>query len=502
MRSESYVFAIGSQPQTITPGVRSIPFGKQHALRVLLCALFLYFFLLTFDWLLVSSGLPTDLALAVVHLSGALSLLVFWKYGRWGRAKFDSFGSALLLIGAAFRIQAMIDALIYGNRIDEIARYPNVPIRDSIYALFAKGEFITVTGLLLIGCTWRFFIGKDIEKYSFLHGNQKIPRRTMDFLYGAAIFVIFLRKVVEVSFGPFEQVSLLLYIAGIAAIYYISSRRSTTARQLAAALILALPLSILALNGGMKEEIFFPFVPMALIYWTRYRYSLARVLAVSVFVIVLAISQLYVHHVRAMSWRSTGDLDIPTRVLIGSFIDNIGSIDPMDALNQISSRVNMTAAHAITVSLADHYGYRSVEVFGLIPASLVPRVLWPGKPILQPGALHTARILGVTDPISEIRSASAAGFSTELYLGGGWVGLILGAIVYAWLLAKTQKWCLRFSPGFGHQILSFITLYWTIRFDEKHIVYAYTSIIFTVIFIWFAHTIVRLLGMKSADKNI
>ena len=38
--------------------------------------------------------------------------------------------------------------------------------------------------------------------------------------------------------------------------------------------------------------------------------------------------------------------------------------------------------------------------------------------------------------------------------------------------------------------------------DEKHIVYAYTSIIFTVIFIWFAHTIVRLLGMKSADKNI
>ena len=94
-----------------------------------------------------------------------------------------------------------------------------------------------------------------------------------------------------------------------------------------------------------------------------------------------------------------------------------------DALDSIGGRVNLTIAHATSVTLADNRGHEPMEVFGMIPASVIPRVFWPGKPIMQPGAMQTARILGGNILVSEIRSATAAGFATELYLGGWWFGV-------------------------------------------------------------------------------
>lgn len=469
---------------SVAPDHRQISFGVQHALSALLTASIVYGTVVIFAALLSRAGTDDHICLAFVHAGGALALALFWKMGRWGTARYDSFGAALLLLGVAFRVHALIDALFYGTRIEALYRYPNLPIPTNQFDLLLKGELITVLALLLIACTWRLKIGNYVERHSFLRNANGSPLKISILIYGSAVAVDIARRVAGISFGPLEQILSLLFAVGIAAIYFIAQQQRKITRRVMYAFILGLPLSILALDSGMKEQIFFPFIPAAILFWNNYRQGLIRVTAISIAATLLAISQLYVHHVRAVSWNDDGDLDVPTMEIISSFMDDFKDVRIVDAFDRMSSRANMTSTHATTVMLADHYGHEPVEVFGLIPASLVPRIFWPGKPVMQPGVMHTARILGYTGSITEIRSATAAGFATELYLGGWWIGVVIGAISYGWLMAAVQNWALCFGPGFTHLSFCFVAFYWTIRFDEKHVVYAYTSVIFLTIFSW------------------
>ena len=473
---------------------RPITFRITHALVAVIASCFVYLCFLLLAVLLSASDADDGASLALVHTGGALALLAFWRLGRWGRAKFDCFGAALLLVAAIFRLQALADVLAYGARVESIFR--TVPLSDPVISMFLKGELITVMGMLLVACTWRLGVGSRVEHFSFVRNNQRIPLNITVLVYLAALSLNVLERVLGAYLGPLQQVASLAFTFGVAAIYFIAIRQEDVWKRVAVATGLAMPMVFLALGSGMKEEIFFPLIPAGLLYWFGYRNIAARGAAVVVAILVFGIAQMYVHYVRDTAWRSTGDLDISTGELVSGFGQQAGKMEVSGGLDAISSRVNLTTAHAITVTLADHNGYEPMAVFGMIPASVIPRVFWPGKPVMQPGAMHTARILGVNVELSKIRSATAAGFAAELYLGGGWLGLVLGAISYGALLAAAQKRKLRTAPGFGHQALCFVTLYWTLRFDEKHIVYAYTSVLFTVAFIWMLKKTAKTFGLS------
>ena len=468
---------------TAMPALRRIPFDGRHVVQALLLSGLVYGFFLCLAMLFARNGVADSICLALIHLGGAFALFTCWKLGRWGYARFDCFGAGLLLLGMAFRLHAFIDALSYGTRIEEIYRYPSVPMPDSVIALLLKGEIITVSGLLLVACSWRFGVGSRVEQFSFLGSARQVPIKLALLVYGMALMSGIGRKVLDIGFGPFEQILGLLYNFGIAAIYFIAARKGAVVRQVAIAGVFALPMSALALSSGMKEMILFPFMPAAILYWMGFKSITARGAAALLGISLLALSQLYVHHVRQTTWRSAGNLDVSTGELISGFGRSVDAAQSTDALDSINARINLTIAHAITVTLADHRGHEPVEVFGLIPASVIPRILWPGKPVMQPGAMHTARILGGNMAISQISSATAAGFWAELYLGGWWWGVVLGSIVYGVLLATAQKWALGFAPGFGHNAFCFLAMYSTLRFDEKHVVYAFTGVFFTAIFV-------------------
>lgn len=482
---------------TAHPALRPIPFNGRHVMQALLLSGLIYGFLLLLAFLLSKSGVADHLSLAVAHLGGAAALLTCWRLGRWGRARLDSFGAALLLLGTAFRLHAALDALVYGTRVESMYRYRALPVADPVIELLLKSELITVTGMLLVACSWRFSIGSRIEQFSFLGNARQVPVRVASLVYAAALVVDIAKRVLGIGFGPFDQILSLLFGFGVAAIYFIAIRKASIMRQVVTAGLLALPMFILALNSGMKEQMFFPFIPAGILYWVGFKSVVARAMAITLGFAVLAFSQLYVHYVREISWGNTGDLNVSTGELIEGFGSRLGSMQATDGLDHISSRINQTLAHATTVTLADHHGHEPMEVFGPIPASVIPRLLWPGKPVMQPGAKHTARILGTNIPVSEIQSATAAGFFTELYLGGWWPGMLLGSIIYGVMLAGAQKWVWRTDPGFGHQALCFLALYWTLRFDENHVVYAYTAIIFTVVFIWMLGKAIKTLGLRS-----
>ena len=74
---------------------------------------------------------------------------------------------------------------------------------------------------------------------------------------------------------------------------------------------------------------------------------------------------------------------------------------------------------------------------------------------------------------------------------GLWMGLIL---------KEAKKRGLDWE-SIGHQALCFLTLYWTIRFDENHVVYAFTSIIFTVVFLWMLNRTTNTLGFTTVPST-
>ncbi len=473
---------------------RPLSFKAGHAIQAFALSFLVYGFLLGFALLLSRVGTPDQVTLTFAHAASAMALLTCWRLGRWGRARYDSFGAALLLVAVAFRVIALIDALAFGTRTEEMYRYWTLPVSDPVIELLLKGEFITTMGILLVASSWRLGVGERVEHFSFVGNARQVSLKLALGVYLAAFIVDVASRILKIGFGPFEQLTSLLFGFGVAAIYFIGAHGRTRVLQVGIAGLLALPLLAMALRSGIKEEMFFPLVPAALLYWTRFNGVAARGLAVGIGIALLAISQLYVHYVRESTWGSAAALEVSTGELVSGFSNRTGSMQSSDALDSISSRVNMTIAHATTVTLADNRGHEPVEVFGMIPASVIPRVFWPGKPIMQPGAMHTSRILGGMIPISQIRTATAAGFATELYLGGWWFGVALGSSIYGLLLAWAQKWTWRHAPGFGHQALCFLVLYWTLRFDENHIVYAFTSIIFTVVFVWMLNRITRVMG--------
>lgn len=473
-----------------------LAFKPVAAIRALTLSGAVYLFFAVF-YFLFGGAVDDSLRLALLHIGSAISFFTYWKFGRWGSARFDSFGAALLLLSALLRILAAIDAITYGTRIDLLPHTVQYP--ESIMGLLFKGEVITHFGVLLVVTSWRVMVSARIEHFSFLHNYRTVNKKLPLMMYALAIAVEVGRRTLSADFGVLGQISSLTYSFGVVSIFFIAIRQTKPFKRIWLALGLASPMVILAMGIGMKENIFFPLVPAALLYWFGYRGLSPKVVAIASGTLLLALSQLYVGYIRETAWGS--DREYSTAELVSGFQAHMAGADRTRGLESISSRINMTTSHAITVAIADSRGFEPFEIFGSIPASLIPRFLWHNKPVLQPGAMHTARIHNLNVPLSEISTATAAGFFTELYLGGGYIGYIFGALAFGMLLAALQLWAFKNSPGFGHLAFCFVSAYLALRFDEKAVAYAYTSVVFTSAFVFMLSKMSIFFRMKQRFRT-
>ena len=471
-------------------------FGLQEAIEALLPALAGYALIVFLAFLISDMGYPDSISLGVVHIASISGFYIFWRNGRWGRARFDSFGAALILLSLAYRGQALIDLFFFGTRVDDIYRYP-VPMPDDVFLLFLKSESVAFIGTLLVAVTWRLSVADKVESYSPLINVKSAGLTLSVLIYPLALVIDLASRIFGVGFGPLDQFAGTFFILGVASIYFISTQRQAALIKLLVAVLLAIPMVFLALSKGMKSEIFFPLIPALIIFFSEYKSKVLRAGFVGFGLITLIISQAYVHHVRGIAWDQEGVTFMPAPELIGSFLDDLPYMDPLEVIDSTSSRVNMTQSRAITVTLADHNGAEPGNIFSPIPATFIPRFLWQNKPVLQPGAEHTARVLNLNVDTTQIRSATAAGFTTELYLGGYWWGVIAGSIVFGLLVAFSQRVVLSWMPGFGHLALCFVAFFWALRFSEKHVVYAFTGVVFILVFLVLLGIASKLAGIRS-----
>lgn len=484
-QAKSQQLLSGSHERDVTASSKVVPALAGASFAYLLCGILF----LLFSGL--EGGKP---ALMLLHVGSACALLFFWRQVRWGSGRHDSFGAAMLLVGAMLRLQAAVDAWVYGPRLEEIPW--TVPLPDSIPLLLLKSEALSFFGTLLLVTVWRMTIGGRVGEFSFLNNYQQVGRRLPRLMYTGALVVQLLQRLAGENFGVLVQISSMTYVFGVVSIFFISALQKSRSRRVLLAFGLALPMAMLAIGGGMKEAILFPLIPVALLFWFNFKSVPLRVIVIVSGFVVLAYSQLYVQYVRDSTW--TTGVKMSAGELIGGFQSRLGDTHLAMGMNAISSRINMTTTRAITVAIADARGFEPVNIFGPIPASFVPRALWPSKPVLQPGAQHTFRVQNINALASEATSATAAGFFSELYLGGGYVGWLVGAMVYGYLLARVQLFTLRRLPGFGHLALSFAAAYWALRFEENHVVYTYTSLFFIATFLFFFVKMTSSFRVKSS----
>lgn len=468
-------------------------FGIVDGARVVACALIVYLsFLLVY--FLLGDGLSIDVLLIWIQIGAAVTFLCVLNMIPWGGAKYGTFGGVFLLVHIILKVLAAVDAYLYGSRIEYLPAAVYV-FEGDLY-IFAKSEFIANIGGVVLIVAWRIFVGNSLEETSFMSRtpmNIRIPL----YVYLFAALVELVKNIFPGDLGVLTQLSQVTYALAIVSIYFLAMSRADKLGSVSLAGILGLPLSLMALGVGMKENIFFPVIPFVIVYLINYKSFLNKLFLLVTAVAILMVSQLYVSYVRAVTWGVDGDKSYNTSELVSGFINNMEKINLREDYGAISSRLNMTQTYVSTVYVADENGYKPAEIFGMIPASLVPRIFWPSKPTFVPGAMHTARVEGINVPVSEITTSTAAGFFAELYLGGWYIGWLIGSIFYGFLMAVCQISLLRRAYSFSCLSFSFVAVYWALRFDEKHVIYAYTSVIFTFSFILIVDRLFHYLRYKG-----
>ena len=422
----------------------------------------------------------------LLHVAAMASIYFLWSRGKWGGSRFESYGAAILLSTLVFRLVAIIDTTIWGIQIDS---WPPGINRDDPWWLMARGEAITQLSIIIVVSSWSLAIGGTSLRTGFIAplGRKSNVALTAWVLYALAIAIETGRRIFELTYGSAETFLRVFYIGGVAATLLIANTRRGTRARIVWAAGLALPLSILAIGGGMKENILIPLIPTAALILTTARGWVARLGLLVAGILFVGLLQSFTTFARPILWSGAEN------VSIGRTIDEFQSeADPdslSDGLRYALGRLNLTNSHAWTVAVVDGMGHDPEEVFGSALYVLIPRVVWPEKPLADPGGSHTRRVMGLRADQS-MQTSTAAGFGGELYIGGGWTAVALGSLFLGLFIAGSQRFLARSRNGAALAIYNMSLFLTALRYDETHLVP------------WIAGSIALVLGLKLVVRAL
>jgi hypothetical protein len=100
-------------------------------------------------------------------------------------------------------------------------------------------------------------------------------------------------------------------------------------------------------------------------------------------------------------------------------------------------QAEVASATGLVVTLTpDIVPYEGLERFLALPASVIPRVLWPDKPTLSRGVWFSSTFRGLAD---DTTSYSAMTIFSEGYLFYGWTGTVVAMSIAGFLLALVRR---------------------------------------------------------------
>jgi hypothetical protein len=151
----------------------------------------------------------------------------------------------------------------------------------------------------------------------------------------------------------------------------------------------------------------------------------------SVFVNYMAVR----NDIRQIVWHHRVDLADRIQITADLFTRNFEWLDLSDFRHRsaINSRLNQNGLVGAAVTRLDSglVGHTSGGALGDMLAALIPRALWPNKPVVGGGGNFVAKFTGLRFAPG---TSVGAGQVLEFYVNFGTLGVIGGFLLYGWLL--------------------------------------------------------------------
>ena len=122
----------------------------------------------------------------------------------------------------------------------------------------------------------------------------------------------------------------------------------------------------------------------------------------------------------------------------GEFVTNLGIPDASVFMGLLQLRVDMTdllAAQVRYQPLSEPYAWG--ETFVTSFYTLIPRALWPEKPVVAGGSQFVERFTGIVRPADDVTSIGLP-YPFELYANGGPLLAVIGLGVIAYICARME----------------------------------------------------------------
>ena len=424
----------------------------------------------------------SDTWLLGLFAGGGVLAWCAWRSIAWPDqwSHYLSFGSILLLA-------CMVNRLLY---IADIAWTPQYHLQWPFYATHPlaatiKAEVATVGGTLLACVAW---LAAGGMRYSPALALREDPGRLRAIL-GVAYTGSLAALAISIAWPTAAAVAgqLLPTMLGMGAttafILPLLLARGRTLR-LALVTLMILPFLYTALGTGMKENIILAMAPSAYLAWTYSRRVFVRVSILLVAALLVALLTSYISYFRNEVWYA--DRAIAQQEVLSEYVDSIqtqGTFATVgEGMRSFLVRSNAGSYRGWAVSLADDDGFEPKLAFAPLTYALVPRILWPGKPEIRQGFEFSRLVFGDAY-VASTDSSLSAGLFSALYLGGGWLAVLLGATGIGLMMAGLSWLAHRLGGPVLAGLFSLSLLPYALRLDENWIVGAFTAPVITFAYV-------------------
>lgn len=366
-----------------------------------------------------------------LYLSTAFSFLRVWQKFPWpdGPSSFLSFGGLLLLSSAVRRFLHISDFLLSGERFSDWPFYDPNPSWDTFIA-----EIIIVIGTFIALFSWSTFGGYKFSLKGIFSSQENQYRYTSYLIYSSSLGILFLNYALPLG-KLFGQLSTAFIYLGYVAIFYIVKEIKSPSRKIIFSIILTLPFLIVSAASGMKANVIISFLPILLILWFELKSIYQRFIIILLLAIFLILNSGLSNYIRFNYWYKGESAQASS--ILGEYVEYLKTVDVSGFVDEEARsflrRINSSYSYGYAVSIAETRGYQPDLVFSPLLYIFVPRLIWPGKPLVLSALEYNRMVFG------SAHSSMDCGFFTGLFLGGGWFSLVLGSAFTGSLLAYLIK---------------------------------------------------------------
>ena len=408
-------------------------------------------------------------------LGGATAALAFWRGQPWRDrwSQYLSFAAVFVLACVGNHLLYLADFFVSGERFNGWPVYVESPEWAVV-----KGEVISLIGSLLTVAAWFAVGGGKYTPAMMVSGDNSSRWKSATLvIYLISLFVLFLTQANPVVAAEFGQLlPTLLAVGSTCAFFLPSATVHSKGKRILSVFLLSLPFLYTALLQGMKEQIIFALLPTLYLIWILTRRPVWKGALVACAVILAGVITSYVSYFRAEVWwgnRTLSQVQAVTEFAEQVEFDGV-SRTTSEGLRDFLLRSNSTIHRGWTVALADVGGYDPGLVFGPLAYVFIPRIVWPEKPEIRQGWEFSGKVFG--DSYMDISTSStSAGFYTSLYLGYGWLAVVVGALSMGALMAALLRLAERLGGELLVGLFSFTMIPFALRLDETWSVGALTG---------------------------